>query len=108
MEITNLIVYVLAVWRIANLFVNERGPADLFLKIRAFAGISMDENGVAIEIPDTFLAGVLSCVWCSSMWIAFFWTALWLLQPEWSLKLAVPFAFSGGAVLIDTFVHSRR
>ena len=101
MEIQNLIVYILAVWRIANLFVNERGPFDLFLKIRSVAGITHDENGFALEIPETFFGQLLSCVWCSSIWIALFITVLWFVSSEWALRFAVIFALSGGAVLLE-------
>ena len=101
METQNLVIYILAVWRIANLFVNERGPFDLFLKIRSVAGITHDENGFALEIPETFFGQLLSCVWCSSIWIALFITVLWFVSSEWALRFAVILALSGGAVLLE-------
>lgn len=97
----DLIVYILAVWRIANLFVNESGPLHIFMKLREWAGIRHDDTGVPMEIPDNFSAQVLSCTWCFSIWVGFFLTAFWLISPEWSLKFAVPFAFSAGAVCIE-------
>lgn len=107
MTITALIVYGLAVWRISSLFVREDGPALMFRRLREWAGITHDEQGVIFMIPDTFFAGVLSCVWCCSVWISFFLTAFWLFSPEWSLKAAVPFAMSGAAILIDR-VHNAE
>ena len=107
MTLTDLFVYSLAVWRVANLFVNERGPFDVFVKFRVVSGITVDEDGVSIEIPDTFFAQVLSCVWCASIWVAFWWTGLWLISPEWALKIAVPFAMSGGAVLLETWRYRK-
>jgi hypothetical protein len=99
--LAEILIYCLAVWRVASLFVQESGPAFVFKRIREWAGIVHDGEEVAI-IPDTFFAQVLSCVWCSSIWIAFFWTIFWLFSPEWSLKLAVPFAFSTGAIWLDS------
>lgn len=104
-EPQNLIVYGLAVWRISSLFVNEDGPAHIFRRIRELAGITHDDQGVFVIIPETFLAGVLSCVWCCSIWVSFFMTAFWLISPEISLKLAVPFAFSGMAIVIEKWVN---
>lgn len=101
MEIQHLIVYSIAIWRISNLFVNEKGPWMVFLNIRKRAGIGHDDQGNPYMIPDTFFAQVLSCIWCFSIWVSFFFTTFWLLSPEWSLKLAVPFALSGVACLIE-------
>jgi len=101
MTIQNLLVYVLAVWRIATLFVNEAGPYGIFMRLRGWAGIRHDDGGRAVEIPDNFSAQLFSCVWCFSIWVGFFLTIFWMISPEWSLKFSVPFALSGGAVLIE-------
>lgn len=105
MEAQDLIIYGFAVWRISSLFVREDGPTYIFRHLREKIGITHDEQGVPVIIPDTFLAGVFSCVWCFSIWVAFFWTIFWLMLPEWSLKIAVPFAMSGVAILIDRWVN---
>jgi len=102
--IPEILIYFFAVWRVSSLFVREDGPGFLFRKLREKAGIVHDGDEVAL-VPDTFLAGVLSCVWCFSIWVGFFWTMLWLVSPEWSLKIAVPFAFSGWAVLLDRIIR---
>jgi hypothetical protein len=103
--LAEILIYCLAVWRVSSLFVRESGPAFVFKRLREKAGIVHDGEEVAL-IPDTFFAQVLSCVWCFSIWAAFFWTAFWLVSPEWSLKLAVPFALSGGAILLDRHVNA--
>lgn len=104
----DLIVYVLAVWRVSSLFVGEAGPFRVFLKLRAWAGIRHDDTGRAVEIPDNFSAQLFSCVWCFSIWVGFFLTIFWLVSPEWSLKFSVPFALSGGAVCIEVWRTSRK
>lgn len=103
MEIKHLIVYSIAIWRISNLLVNEAGPLNIFRRLREWAGIRHDDSGAAFMIPDNFMAQLFSCIWCFSVWVSFFFTAFWLLSPEWSLKLAVPFALSGVACLIEVF-----
>lgn len=104
----DFIVYVLAVWRIANLFVNETGPGNIFLKLREWTGIRHDDGGRAVEIPDGFTAQLFSCVWCFSIWTGFFMAIFWLASAEWSLRFAVPFAFSGGAVCIEIWRTGRK
>lgn len=103
MPLEHLAIYFIAIWRVSNLFVNEAGPFNVFLRLRKWAGIIHDDAGLAFMIPDKFMAQLLSCIWCFSIWVSFFVTVLWLLSPEWSLKLCVPFALSGGACLIEVF-----
>ena len=81
------------------MFVNEKGPKNIFLNIRYWAGI--EHEGM---IPDNFFGGVLSCVWCTSIWIAFFFTTFFLISAKWSLVVAVSLSLSTIAILIDTFI----
>ena len=68
----------LAGWRIASLLVNEDGPFDVFARLRHRVGIREGE-----PYDDNVLTGVLSCVWCCSVWTAGLsyavaeWWAVW-------------------------------
>lgn len=104
MKVTDLLIYGLATWRLASLFVQEDGPFDVFVKLRELAGIEHDENKEPYIIPDNFFAGILSCVWCCSMWAALLWGVIYLLFPVWSLKIAMVFAFSTIAIVIDKYL----
>lgn len=101
------LLYGFATWRIASLLVNEAGFGGLFQHLREFAGIEHDEQGNKTIIPDGFLPGLLSCVWCASVWIGAGWTALDWILPGVAPKLAMPFAFSAVAVLIELWVKGR-
>ena len=105
MEITHLVIYALAVWRISSLFVNESGPWGIFVKARAWTGILHNDKGIAYQIPDNFLAGVLSCVWCCSIWVSLFMAIVWFVSPSLALKIAVPFALSAGAIAVDGIIN---
>jgi hypothetical protein len=48
---------VLATWRITHLLVNEDGPADLIVRVRARLGSG-------------FVGNLMDCFYCLSMWIA--------------------------------------
>lgn len=101
MTLTDLIGFTLATWRLASLLTSEDGPGYFFQKIRELAGITHDEDGNILEIPDTFLAGILSCVWCCSIWVAAGWVFIWLVSPKKARKLSALFAVSAGAIMID-------
>lgn len=102
---TDLIIYGLAVWRISNLLVNESGPFFIFRKIRDLFGIKSDVDGFVYHIPETFMAQVLSCVWCCSFWVSCGLLVLWRLSPTLSLKTAVIFAFSAIAIVIHSVLE---
>lgn len=79
----------LATWRVAALFYYDRGPWDVFERLRYKAGVYAEFK--------PFWGKQLDCFWCVSLWaglvcgIAGF---LW-----WPLLL--PFALSGAAVLLS-------
>lgn len=96
-----VLIYGLATWRIASLFVNEPGPWDIFLKIREWTGIEHDDDKQKTIIPDRTAANLLACVWCCSLWVGVFWMAMDWLLADTALRLAAAFAFSTVAILIQ-------
>jgi len=98
---TYLLIFILATWRISSLLVKEDGPFFLFKRLRERSGIQHDENGDVFMVPESFLAGVLSCVWCSSMWVAIGWFAFWLAWPDVAVMSAIPFAISAGSIFLE-------
>lgn len=102
---TELVIYCLATWRIASLVVNEGGPGSVFVRLREWAGITHDDMGNKLVIPDGFLAGVFSCIWCSSIWIGGGWVLIGWLWPEGGFRLAMVFAFSAGAVFLEKWLR---
>lgn len=104
----DLIVYGLATWRIASLFVNEVGPGHLFRKIRELCGIEHDADGNVTVIPDGFFPGVLSCVWCCSIWVGGGWMILDWILPVIVIKIASAFAFSALAIFLQNWLERGR
>ena len=100
-------IYTLATWRISSLIVNEGGPGSVFVRLRELAGITHDEDGNKLIIPDRFLAGVFSCMWCASIWIGGFWAGMAWLWPAAGLPLAMAFALSAGTILIERLGFRR-
>lgn len=101
MKILEVLLLSLATWRMASLLVNEEGPFRVFERIREWVGIR------GPEVPDRFLAGVLSCVWCCSLWVGAGWTILFYLFPNIVGWLAFPFALSAVAIGVDRFLGAK-
>lgn len=103
----------LAVWRIANMLVNEDGPALIFDKLRHKAGIVRGLDPILgtpityAENPESVLATVLLCVWCLSVWVGLLFFAVCLVSPSVASVLALPFAFSAVACLIDLWSEKK-
>lgn len=106
MSIPLLLILGFATWRISNLLVLEKGPFNVFVRIRELAGIIHDTQGEPYQYPDNFLAELLSCVWCTSVWVGTAWAIAWLLWPEVTVKVSVPFALSAIAIVIDKYLKS--
>ena len=99
-----ILILILATWRISSLLANEIGPFDIFLKFREQLGIEevLNEKGETVEvIPDRFAPQMVSCVYCISMWVG----AVFFLLPEpLAQAIAIPFAISTGAIIIDNYL----
>ena len=101
MDWLTFLILTLATWRVSAMFVKEDGPGLIFRKVRALTGIGHDEAGKVYMVPDTFLAGLLSCVWCASVWVGAGWIALWYFLPTWAMLGASIFAVSALAIAFD-------
>ena len=95
-SLLDLVLFGLATFRIAHLFVWERGPFDIFPWIRARVGATNFNP----SLSKGFLAGVFSCVWCMSVWVSMFFTAVALYNKEIASWVALPFSLSAIAILI--------
>ena len=109
----------LAVWRISSLLVNEDGPWDTFRKIRkaVHAGefsiahmdgerLTQDEIGpvmLAAGSSEGFFSDLLSCVWCTSMWVSAGIVAAYLLWPLSIWLLLIP-ALSAAAIMVNQWL----
>ena len=104
MDFFPFLIFGLASWRVASMFVREKGPFNMFVWIREMVGIQHDENNYPYLFPDNVLADLLSCVWCTSMWAGLFWFLLYLITPLLAIKIATVFAFSTVAIIVDKWV----
>lgn len=104
MDVLTFLIYGLATWRLSSLLVDEAGPGDIFLHLRELAGITHDDEKIPVIIPDTFPAGVLSCLWCASMWVGLFWVIFDMLLPLVAVKCALALALSAVGIGVKKFI----
>lgn len=56
----------LATWRIANLFVNELGPYEIFSRLRRYVGVRY--NAYSRPYGTNEISKAFACIWCLSIW----------------------------------------
>lgn len=80
-QLTEIAVIALAAWRIAWLISHERGPFDAALKFRELFGVTHDQHGEVYEVPNTWYADGVTCIYCTSFWITLFFYSLHQFAP---------------------------
>jgi hypothetical protein len=99
----HILILILATWRISSLLATEPGPWDVFGKLRTLVGVVYDVNG---EAHGTNVVGkAIICVWCNSLYIGAAWAPAWWLAPTAATLVALPFALSAGAVIVNEVVE---
>ena len=90
-----IVLIILATWRLTSLLVYEEGPFGCFYHLRRLVGIIHDDDKDPVGDNGSFLAGLLKCFDCTSVWVS---TLLVLIfSPDPLLWLAG----SAGAMIIE-------
>lgn len=117
MDVLDLLIYILATWRISSLLVNEDGPWFIFERLRTWSGIyyhtlsknyHVDPDEYIKVVPDKFLPQLLSCVWCCSIWAGIVFVIFIRLSPWGAFYFALPFALSAGAIVLNLVVEKLQ
>lgn len=96
-----VIVIGLVSWRIASLLKEESGPFDILSKFRHLIGFRYVEPSGELQLSNE-LALMISCVWCSSLWIAF---GLSLLMYAWPVAILNALGASTISILVDRLIN---
>lgn len=92
----------LAAWRLASLVANEDGPWLMFKRLRQHAEQWCNKYRFCRELG---LYDLVTCEWCSSIWIGTGLTLLYLWIGDGILYLALPLALSAVAIIIKYVVQ---
>lgn len=90
-HLVQILVVGLAAWRASAMLVMEDGPFSIFRRVRLRAGLERPGE------VSGFWGLLLVCVWCTSVWMAILFWALWYVH--W----AIPgiFAAAATAIVVD-------
>lgn len=92
MNLLQLLVSCLAVWRITHLLAEEDGPWDMVIRLRQ-------------RIHSAWLGNVLDCFYCLSIWVAIpfaTWTG-----KAWMDRAILWPAISGAAILLERITRQE-
>lgn len=97
-----LLIYVIACWRITHILLRENGPFKLFRRLREALGVVyyVEHDGSESDDIAEHRFEITVCIWCASMWVGgvialvhFFFT-----HAEF---LFLPYALSAVAIMLD-------
>ena len=81
----------LAVWRVSHALVKEKGPLDIFVRLRARLASSQKRSGGLFDL--------FSCVYCLSVWVGL--VAALSVSESAAQWLGYAFAFSAVSMLLE-------
>lgn len=90
----DLLIGILAAWRLTSLLHSEEGPFEVFARFRDWAGVRYDEQSQPVS--DKQIGKMLCCFWCTSVW-----GALAIISFQRKLSLVKTLAYSAGAILLE-------
>lgn len=104
----DFLVLALAIWRVANMLVNEDGPWMVFEHLRLKIGLQPAPAPDMVretDPPGRMPGSLFACVWCLSLWVAGLFVALLAFRRKAAMWLAMPFALSSISCLLDEWGH---
>jgi hypothetical protein len=107
----DVILTILATWRLSSLLVNEEGPFAIFSRIRHFVGIrrvpiQSSEGPLISTVALNPIAELLTCVWCTSIWGALVILLISMIPIGEVIRLIL--AVSSGAIFINEMIEWLR
>jgi hypothetical protein len=102
MNMIEILILGLACWRLSSLFVEEKGPFGIFLRIRKMVGIERVQDGMPFDVwPNTLLGELLSCVWCFSVWASAMLVLAYIFLPQITMYFATWLTLSTIAIVVN-------
>ena len=94
----DFVILSLAVWRLSAMLSQEKGPWDVFAKLRERLGVKEDElSRYGTSQPSMLIV----CLWCLSVWIGFIVAVFYYFLPGETVAVALVLSLSSGAILIE-------
>lgn len=93
--LVELVIYILATFRITSLISLEKGPFSSMRRLRRLI-----ETGSVVD-------RLIECTWCVSLFVALGWVVLIALWPDVAIWVALPLALSAGAILVEGMAYDE-
>lgn len=90
---------ILITWRLSYLVTTEDAPFDLAVKFRHVLGVRYNEHNQRIAKGQ--LAKLVTCMFCTSMWVGWLVAAVVYRDP---IAFWFGLAYSGGAMIVQRLV----
>jgi len=100
-----LLILAPATWRLSSLIAREDGPADILSWFRYRVGVRT--STLLVPYGENSFASGLICVWCNSVWIGMAWAIAYFLFGHVTLWVAMPFAISAFALLLESMIGGK-
>lgn len=100
MNLATMVIVGLITWRIASLLKDEPGPFGILSKFRDVVGLRYDEHSELVAHNE--FAAMLSCVWCSSLWIG---VGISLFLYAWPIAILNGLGASAIAIITNKVIH---
>ena len=101
----DLVILMLATWRMTSLVVKEDGPWNLLARLRHLIGVRFDEQSAPYGL--NVLAEGLTCVWCTSVWVGVALSLAFLTFPALTRLVGLPLALSAAALILQRVVTNE-
>lgn len=112
MTLVAFLLGVIATWRLGTLFAYDK----IFTRFRSWLGVvpyEKDGSPRMITLPDDarfyklriFLAEMLTCIRCNSVWFAAFMLALYYFTPSVFFPIALWLTFSQLVISLETYAR---
>lgn len=103
-ERKQIVVFMIAVWRMSIMITREDGPGEIFKKLRYYLGAE-DDFGLSEWEWMSAWGKLVSCPYCISVWVASIFVLIAAIFPAFAKALFIALAGSGVTVLIERLME---
>jgi len=101
----DLVILMLATWRMTSLVVKEDGPWNILARLRRLIGVRFDAQSAPYGL--NIIAEGLTCMWCTSVWVGAAFSLGYLTFPAPTLLVGFPLALSAAALILQRVVTNE-
>lgn len=100
MELYQIIIAILATYRLSQLLPEDDGPLFIFTRLRGYTARKAEKSGDPLGLWSNIDSGI-NCVYCCGLYAALLVVALVMTQNFYANLFLLWFAIAGGQTLIE-------